>query len=168
MSNIGKNFEKEVAEAFGKMPDVSVDRLYDTTTKFLGHNNICDYIIYRYPHIVYVECKATKGNTLNFKSGISENQWNGLLDKSVIKGVVAGYLVWFHEHDITSFVPAEQMSELRMSGKRSLHVNDLKDNTIIHMPAGGRKKRIYYDYDFTKTMEHIDRYARGDYGLQED
>ena len=43
--NRGKQFEDVIKKAFLKVPDVSIDRLHDQTTGFLGSKNICDFVI---------------------------------------------------------------------------------------------------------------------------
>lgn len=110
--NRGKDFEAQIKEAFEKVPDTSVDRLHDQMNGFKGSTNICDFIAYHYPHQYYIECKCCYGNTLPF-SNITDRQWKGLLEKSVITGVVAGYMIWFIDHDITLFISAEAMKRLR-------------------------------------------------------
>ena len=45
--NRGKQFEEQIKQAFLNVKDCSVDRLYDTTSGFIGVANICDFIIYK-------------------------------------------------------------------------------------------------------------------------
>lgn len=40
--NRGKQFEEVIRKAFEKVPNVSIDRLHDQTTGFIGSQNICD------------------------------------------------------------------------------------------------------------------------------
>ena len=40
--NRGKQFEKVIKEAFERVPGVSIDRLHDQTTGYVGSSNICD------------------------------------------------------------------------------------------------------------------------------
>ena len=90
--NRGKQFESVVRSAFEKVPNVSIDRLHDQTTRFKGSQNICDFIVYKEPYEYYFECKSVHGASLPF-SNITETQWNGLLEKSKIEGVFAG-VIW--------------------------------------------------------------------------
>ena len=87
--NRGKKFEEVVRKAFEKVPNVSIDRLHDQTTGFVGSQNICDFIVYKEPYEYYIECKSVHGNTLPF-SNITETQWNGLINKATIEGVFVG------------------------------------------------------------------------------
>lgn len=141
----GKKFEAAVREAFEKCPEVSVDRLPDPTGGYMGVRNICDFVFYRYPFLLFVECKVQQGNTLNFKGRITENQWDGLLEKSKIPGVIAGVMVWFVDHDITAFVPIQELTRLKETGQKSLHIKHF--DTCDHIILVGRKKRIFFDYD---------------------
>ena len=40
--NKGKQFENIIKQAFEQVPNVSVVRLHDQTTGYLGSKNICD------------------------------------------------------------------------------------------------------------------------------
>ena len=154
----GKKFEQAVRKAFEKNPTISIDRLPDPTGGYLGVRNICDFIVYKYPFQVYLECKVQQGNTLNFKSRISDNQWNGLLEKSKIPGVVAGVLVWFIDHDVTTFVPVQELERLRGGhGQKSLHINHLK--TCEHIPLAGKKRRIFFDYSTEGFLKLVRSWA---------
>jgi len=158
MMSRGKKFEQVMREAFEKNPDISIDRLPDPTGGYLGVRNICDFIVYKYPFQLYLECKVQQGNTLNFESRISDNQWNGLLEKSKIPGVVAGVLVWFVDHDITTFVPIQELEMLRDGhGQKSLHVNHL--NFRDNIPLEGRKKRIFFEYDVEGFLKSVSSWA---------
>ena len=153
----GKKFEQVVREAFEKNPNISIDRLPDPTGGYLGVRNICDFIIYKYPFQLYLECKVQQGNTLNW-SRISDNQWNGLLEKSKIPGVVAGVLVWFVDHDITTFVPIQELEMLRDGhGQKSLHITHL--NFRDNIPLEGRKKRIFFEYDAEGFLKSVSSWA---------
>ena len=151
----GKGFEGAVRKAAMMCPDVSIDRFPDPMAGYGGIRNICDFVVYRYPVQVYLECKAYTGNTLNFKAAITEDQWRGLLQKSTIEGVTAGVLVWFIDHDLTGFVPIQELERLKQDGHKSLNVNDLKDGEVVWMPLPGKKKRVYYEYTFEPFISCI-------------
>lgn len=150
-NNKGKQFEQVIHQAFSKVPDVSIDRLRDAPRKLKGVDNPSDFIVYKKPHEVYVECKSHKGNTLPF-SCIREEQWKGMLDKSEIDGVKAGVLIWFIDHDITVWIDISDLYLWRHKHK-SLNVKDL--DKIEHIVVKGNKKRIYFDYDMNKFLEDL-------------
>lgn len=157
--NRGKDFEAQIRAAFEKIPDVSIDRLVDQMNGFAGGANICDFIVYCCPNQYYIECKSTYGNTLSITSNnekrhygaISDTQWLGLLEKSKIKGVVAGYMIWFIDWDKTIFITAEDMKALRDSGAKSLNMNGIID--VPHLAIRGKKKRVLFDYDMLPFLK---------------
>ena len=94
----------------------------------------------------YFECKSVHGNTLNFKSDIRANQWQGLLKKSCISGVNAGIICWFIDHDITIYLPIEDLQYLLQAGNKSFNI--LKDREkILAVEIIGTKRKIFFDYD---------------------
>lgn len=153
--NRGKDFEKQVKKAMMKNPDISFDRFPDPMAGYAGVRNICDFGVYYYPFQYYLECKAVSGNTLNFKSAITEDQWNGLYEKSKIPGVIAGVLIWFIDWDITTFISIQQLAKLKQMDCKSLNIRDIKDDKVLHFPLSGIKKRVLFDYDITKLLIHL-------------
>jgi recombination protein U len=149
--NRGKQFENVIKEGFLKLPDVSIDRLRDPVGGQLGIRNICDFIVYQYPNQFYFECKAVHGNTLNFKSHISDFQWHGLSEKAKIPGVIAGVLVWFIDHNCTFFVSINELNKSLSAGNKSLNINnifsepDMSKSQLILIV--GKKKRLFFDYN---------------------
>ena len=53
MSNLGKQFELKFKEDFSKIPESTIDRIYDVTTGYKSISNVCDFICYKYPNIFY-------------------------------------------------------------------------------------------------------------------
>ena len=154
----GKQFEEQVRIALESVSDTSVDRLIDPQAGFAGVRNICDFIAYHWPNQFYIECKSCYGNTLSIHTNnpknkygaITNNQWEGLLEKSKISGVYAGYVIWFIDHDVTVFIPAKVLEVMRNEGKKSVNINELKDADWYVVP--GTKKRILFDYDFSELL----------------
>lgn len=154
--NRGKDFEDCIREACEAIPDTSVTRLIDPQAGYAGVRNICDFIIYRYPTQIFLECKSCHGNTLSIHSNdpkkrygaITNNQWEGLLEQSKVRGVVAGVVIWFIDHDKTIFVPIQDLAEMRANGHKSFNVTAEYSDYYFHIP--GRKKRVYFEYDMEK------------------
>lgn len=151
--NRGKDFEECIREACEAVSDTSVTRLIDPQAGYAGIRNICDFIVYHYPTQFFLECKSIKGNTLNFKSDITKNQWDGLLEQSKVRGVVAGVIVWFIDHDQTIFVPIQSLEEMRQCGEKSFNVTKWSVDDWFHID--GRKKRIYFEYDMEKFFANF-------------
>lgn len=156
--NRGKKFESVIKEAFLKVPGVSIDRLHDQTNGYKGGQNICDFIVYKKPYEYYIECKSVHGNTLPF-SNITDTQWDGLLEKSQIKGVTAGILCWWIDHDQTYFIPIDILEDAKtVMGAKSLNIK----HPHIHAEwfyIPGRKKRVFFDYDMEEFFDRVDGYS---------
>lgn len=152
-SNKGKKFEDVIRESFLKVPGVSIDRLRDAPKKLKGVDNPSDFIVYKKPHEIYIECKSHKGNTLPF-SCIREEQIKGLSEKAKIDGVKAGIIVWYIDHDLTYWIPIREITRLIAEGKKSLNVKAF-NTSLNHIYIQGKKKRIYFDYDMNKFLEDL-------------
>lgn len=159
--NRGKDFEKIVQKALERIDGVSIDRLHDQTTGFKGSSNICDFIVYSYPHQWYIECKTCYGNTLNFHN-ITDKQWIGLLEKSKIRGVIAGYIVWFIDKDVTLFITADTMKTLRDDGAKSLRIDQIVGYEVSrhYIVISGKKKQVFFDYNIQELLD----WGRRSYG----
>ena len=151
--NRGKDFEKQIQKCFENVPNISIDRLHDQMNGYAGSSNICDFIVYYYPIQLYIECKATYGNTLPF-SRITETQYNGLLEKEKIKGVASGYIIWYIDCDKTYFVPAYIAKEFKDRGCKSINQKDLVNNYNA-IKLEGIKKRVFYNYDMTVFLNDV-------------
>lgn len=170
----GKEFERQVFKNFSQVDDVSIDRIPDQVTKYKGSSsNICDFIVYKKPTLLYLECKSVHGNTLSiysvpkkgkdgklhgFYGNIRDNQWEGLLEKSHIPGVKAGVLVWFVDKDVTMYLPIGALEYAKQCGDKSIRFDTNKfdlfaDDTIISIPA--KKKRTLFEYDFSEFFNMI-------------
>lgn len=146
--NRGKQFENVIRESFEKVDGVSIDRLHDQTTGYIGSQNICDFIVYKEPYEYYIECKSVHGASLPF-SNITETQWNGLLEKSKIQGVFAGIICWFVDKDVTLFIPITTLQLMRKVGMKSVRydaIDDCEGDTDM-IRISGKKKRVFFEYD---------------------
>ena len=167
--NRGKDFEGQVHDGFAKIDGVSIDRLPDPMAGYAGVRNICDFLVYKYPTQYYIECKSCYGNTLSIHSNdpkkkygaITNNQWEGLLEKSKIHGVRAGVLVWFIDHDLTFWYDIRLLQECKDYGMKSISwANSLGHNNLCQLIAG-QKRRVLFDYDFIPFFKEIN--ADGNY-----
>lgn len=153
--NRGKQFEDQVRIGFERVPETSVLRLFDPQGGQVGVSNICDFVVYHYPHQFLIECKSCHGNTLSIHTNnpkkkygaISNTQWEGLLNASYITGIIAGVVVWFIDHDETLFLPIQVLQSMRDDGQKSVNIRTV-DRTKCYM-IPGEKRRVLFDYDFT-------------------
>ena len=162
--NRGKKFEAVIRSAFEKVPNVSVDRLHDQTTGFRGSQNICDFIVYRKPYEYYIECKSVHGNTLSIYSpdpkrkygNITNTQWEGLLEKSKIRGVYAGIICWWIDKDVTRFLPIQYLDSFYEYGQKSVRYDfDMLFGRMIFPEIRGKKKRVFFDYNMEEFLDEI-------------
>ena len=173
--NYGKQFERQVYKNFSEVPGVSVDRIPDQVTRYKGSSsNICDFIVYEMPILLYLECKTTHGASLSISSNpkpdkngvlhgfygnIRDNQWNGMLDKCDIPGVRAGVMIWFVDKDVTMYVPIEVLQEMYAKGIKSINYNYDEwdcDTFCRHIiTIEGKKKRTMFEYDFSDFFRKI-------------
>lgn len=163
--NRGKQFESVVRACFEKVPDISVDRIHDQTTKYKGSTNICDFVVYKMPHLFYLECKSVYGNVLSifsnptpdkkgvlhgFHGNITDAQWDGLTEKAKIPGVIAGIIVWFIDRNTTLFVPIQELNRAYNNGRKSIRFDDHPALAIA-----GKKKRIVFDYNMEAFLQEV-------------
>jgi hypothetical protein len=155
--NRGKDFEAQIKKALEKIPDISIDRLPDQMSGYTGSTNVSDFVVYKYPHQYYIECKAFYGNTINFNN---IRQLTDLFLKSQIKGVYAGCILWFIDYDKTVFIDAGTLQYWKDNGHKSVNIKDItdKDFHIDYEEISGKKKRVFFDYDFKPFFEQIEAY----------
>ena len=147
--NRGKQFENAIRKSFERVEGVSIDRLNDNTAGFKGVVGICDFIVYKYPNIMYLECKSCHGNTFPL-SNITQTQWNGLLEKDLFQGVYAGVMMWWIDKDVTKFVPIYDLQIFADSGAKSIRFD-----TALGIEVPGKKKRVFFEYDMEKFWEEL-------------
>lgn len=151
MSNLGKQFELKFKEDFSKIPESTIDRIYDVTTGYKSISNVCDFICYKYPNIFYIECKSHKGTSFPF---VNLTQYSKLKDKVGIKGVRAGVILWLYEKDLVLYVPISTISQMMTDGKKSVGIRDLDKYNIIKIPS--IKKRVFMDSDYSVLLNMPD------------
>lgn len=159
--NRGKQFEEHIQKAFEKIPGVSIVRLHDQTTGYLGSSNHCDFIVYKKPYEYHIECKSVHGNTLSihsipkkdskgvlhgFYGNITDTQWEGLLEKSKVPGVIAGVICWWVDKDVTKFISIQELEMTKKYGVKSIRY-DHSQKLYPVIDIKGKKKRVFFDYD---------------------
>lgn len=120
MVNNGKKFEEIIKRDFSELEGAKITRLYDPVGGYKAIKNVCDFIGYCYPYSFYFEAKTTKGNTFNFSS---LTQYEKLLDYAHTKGLYAGVLVWFYEHNKIVWCSIARIEWLKENGIKSININ---------------------------------------------
>lgn len=149
-TNRGKEFEVRFKQDFKKIPNSSIDRLYDPTAGFKGIKNICDFIGYVFPYIYYMETKSIKGNTFPFTK---LTQYEKLLEKKDIYGSISGAIIWFIEHRKICWVGIEEFERLKNLGYKSINIKMLNDPnySVVEIPT--KTLRVNLEADYTKLIE---------------
>ena len=145
-NNRGKSFETKFREDFKRtFPLGTIDRLYDPVGGYIGISNISDFIGYDYPNIFYLECKSIEKNTFPFSN---LKQYDKLLTKVGIKGVRAGVVIWFIDHDKVIYAPISTIKQMKEDEKKSIHIiKDIDKYNLIQIP--GIKKRVFMECDYS-------------------
>lgn len=163
--NRGKDFESEIRKCLENLPNVSFDRLPDPMAGYSGIRNICDFSMYNYPYMFFLECKSLYGNTLNYASSITQNQWEGLFEKSKIYGCIAGICIWYIDYDLTVFVKIQDLWEHRKAGNKSLNISDItSENSVKHFIIDGVKKRVRFNYFGESFLKKLHLLAEEQWG----
>lgn len=149
MSNLAKNFEKNVKDQLNLLKNTYIIRLYD----FIGARDYpSDFVVYKKPHLICLECKTCQLKSFPF-SNISDNQWHGML--SAIKkaiGVKSYVLIWFYMYDTTLLCDMKTLEKMRKEGKKSIRYDTRGDGIYEVL---GEKKSKYFKYDFESLLKQI-------------
>lgn len=93
-------------------------------TGFWGSTNICDFTLYKFPYMYYLESKATWEDRFNF-SMLTEKQHDGLLEKSKIEGVFSYVVVLFATYKRAFLIDIKDIRKLEEKGKHSLNIKKI-------------------------------------------
>lgn len=151
---LGKKFEAKVKSDWDKIHGAVLERLYDVAIGYATVSNVADFVGYYHPTLYYIECKTTQGNTLNFAQ---LTQYDKLIERTGIYGVVPGVVLWFYDHDIVCFIHINEIKKMKENGCKSVNVKMLDGEfngvkyDILKIPS--KKKRTYMDSDYTVLFE---------------
>lgn len=149
-TNYGKKWEQKFKEDFLKVPGATLTRLYDTMNGFKSISNISDFIGYIYPFEFYLECKSTEGNTFPLSRLTQRDKLATTMNK---KGVNAGVVLWFIDHNKVCYVAIEEILRLEELGKKSINIKMVGDTDYNVHEIPSVKKRIFLDSDYNKLSE---------------
>lgn len=151
-SDIGKEAEEQIRKWLDRPSEgYSLTRLYDQMNGFYGSKNICDFILYRYPNIYYIESKATWEDRFDF-SMLTDTQHDGLLDKSEIEGAFGVVIVLFASYKRAFTLNINDIKRLEDQGQKSLNIKKIDKWRIpyqeIQTVPNPRKKLLDYEGEF--------------------
>lgn len=150
-NGLGKKFEKFFKENWLKsFPNTFLLRLSDQQSGYYGTSrNLCDYIAYNNCALYLLECKTIKGNTFPLTN---LKQYDKLLAKKNIKGVIAGVVLWFYEHDKVLFVPIKTFEKLKENNQKSFNIKMVGGQEYPSVVIPSIKKRTFMDSDYTVLL----------------
>lgn len=152
--NKGKKFEARIKLDFQKIPNVSIDRIYDTQSGYKTISNISDFIVYKYPNIFYIEAKSHKGNTFPLSC---LTQYPKLILKKDIPGVRAGVILWMIDHDKILYIPISTFQKLYRDKKKSFNINMIGDKNYKSIIIPAKKLISFFECDFTVLFDIDDK-----------
>lgn len=150
--NYGKAWEQKIKEDFVKVPNATIDRLYDVTQGYKSISQISDFVGFignketQEGNIFYLEAKSCHGNTFAVNK---LTQYEKLKHKVGIPGVRAGVLLWFVDHDKALYVPVSTFTKLILDGKKSVNIKMIDSDEYNIKVIPSIKKRVFLDCDYT-------------------
>lgn len=154
MANEGKKFEEDFRVSAESFSDIDVTRHYDPVGRFAGVRNICDFTLYLQPSNFHLELKSTFENTLNFKSAISNTQWDGLREKIGKPGVFPGFLINYANHEEVYFIHMRTALLMKtMEFKKSIHIEEARERGVR---LDSEKRRTRFNYDVKSFLRRIE------------
>lgn len=155
--NKGKRFEHKFTEDIKRtFNDYVLIRLPDQLSGYKNSSaNICDFLLYTYPCFYLIECKSKEGNTFPF---VNLTQYDKLIEKSGIKGVRSGIVIWFIDHDKVIYVPVKTIKQMKDDGLKSLNITKINNLGYRYFEIPSIKKRVFLDSDYSvlKTTDEGD------------
>ena len=155
MSYTGKQFEQDFFEQAKEWVfEALVTRLHDTTNKFRGIANPCDYIIATKYGTVFAELKTVKGVSLPF-SNISDYQWKSLLKAEMNSYSLGGLLVYFQRNDKLVWYPLAHLQHLKQAGEKSINCETSPE---WGFEVEHTKKRVRLTIPFKNVLEAFEKH----------
>lgn len=149
----------------------SFDRIPDQMSgMYMVSRNICDFICFKSPNQYYIESKATWHDRFDF-SMISDNQYEGLMKKSMINGCYGLIIILFGTYKrafILDIRDIDSMTHRRVGNlneefsgktKNSVNINKLDSWPIpsIEIPTvKSRKMLLDYSGDFQTLVNELE------------
>lgn len=121
--DLGKRAEDKITQWLDRPEDgYCFDRIKDQMSGFYGSSNICDFTLYKYPNMYYIESKATWSNRFDY-SMLTDKQKNGLREKSKIAHVKGLVIVLFASHKRAFIFEIDDIFEEIHQGRKSLNID---------------------------------------------
>lgn len=154
MVNYGKEWERRFeAQWRAAFPSNLIERIHDQTSGYKTvSQNISDYYAFLNQKLIYLECKETKQNTLNFTNF---PQLDRMLQYTEYENVLGYVVIWFRTKQRVVAVDVAEADKIRKDGHASIALSmlDKKLYNIIDIPTS--VCRTYPKCDFSIMKELI-------------
>lgn len=152
----GKPFEKKVETQLCALDNLLVERLHDQMSGYVKvSQNPSDYILYRFPSMIYLECKSHRGASISMKD---LPQLERLEQRCINrKGVYGIFIIWFIDHKCTFWVDWKYVKEKEKCGLKSLNYQQLRfdcNHTDLVKEVPANYPRVYGVYDFEEILKY--------------
>jgi len=167
MANVGKSFESDWKSSIP--PDVYYYRLRDGTASFYKSaeemesdknirfqmKNDYDCIMFKMPFLFTLELKSYAGTSFTLSS-LSEGQRKGLLKASKYQSIITGVVFNIRKLEQTYFVNwSDIQSYINTATAKSIPNKWIIENGIQIVQW---KKKVNYNYDIRKFIDHFDKF----------
>lgn len=155
---LGKKAEAKIREWLDKPEQgYCFDRIPDNMSGFIGSKNICDFTLFKKPHMYFIESKSTYEDRFNF-SMITEYQFSELLKKSKIDGVYGLVSILFASYKRAFILNIQEINSLIKSKKKSINITKILkwDFKFVEIPTIQSKKLLLdYSGEFEDVIKNI-------------
>lgn len=156
---LGKKAEKKIKEWLDQPEEgYCFDRLKDQMTGFFGSDNICDFTLYKNPHLYYIESKASYQDRVPWDY-LTNNQRTKMLEKSQIDGVYSIVIVLFATYKRAFMFQVSDIQKQIDSNKHSVNIKKIDKWTIpyVEIPTvpNTRKELLDYTGDFEELVQKL-------------
>lgn len=125
----------------------------ESNTRFQAKNK-CDYELYKFPNVFYLELKSTKGASFSY-SMVRDNQVKELTIDSKHKGVFAGIIINFSEHNETYFLDIKLYNScVDTLERKSIPISFFREHAIL---IKQEQKRVNWRYDIHGFINQLRR-----------
>ena len=153
---LGKKAEGKVREWLD-LPESGHDfnRIPDQLSGFYGSKNICDFYMYKYPYMYYIESKASYNDNISF-SMITEYQRTEMFKRSKIFGVrsIVVFLYATYKRAFILDIRDIQHQLDDPKGTKSLNIKKITKWPVPHIeiPTVPSRKELL---DYTGDLEEL-------------
>lgn len=116
-------------------------------------SNICDFMLFNYPNLYFLELKSTKSKSLPF-SALRENQKKELTTSGRRKGIRSGLVVNFRDINETYYMSIDMFNDLEEKlTSKSIPVKVFREYAVrIYQ----EKKQVHFTYNINRFLNEIE------------